>query len=111
MICEIQKDIIPSDTKKIVSKLLKGMGIAQLAVTGLLVVGNILERFDDVSHNRDDCFRLLKEMIYLAKVVQQFKERPRLIEEMQDVIKEAVGVIVEGSIMCRSHMGSSKFSK
>lgn len=105
------KDIIPGDAKTIVRGLLQGMGTAHLATTGLLVVANILERFEDVSHNQDECFHVLKEMIFLAKVVKQIKERPQLQQRMHDEVKDATELIVEGSIKCCSQMASSQFSK
>ena len=83
----------------------------QLVITGLVVVADILERFDDVAANKTECLRLLKEMIFLAKLVKQFKERPQLKEGMDDLIKEATELIVASSIECLSQIKSSKFSK
>ena len=108
----IQKDVIPADSiKTVVSGVLKGMGTAHLVTAGLVVVANILERFEEIDANKAECLRLLREMIFLAKLVKQFKERRQLKEGMHDIIKEATERIVEGSIMCCCQIDSSKFSK
>lgn len=106
------KDIVPGDAiKTVASGILQGMGMAHLATAGLVVVVSILERFDEVSANKSECLRFLREMIFLAKLVKQFKERCQLKEAMHDVIREATELIVESSIKCLAHMKSSKFSK
>lgn len=105
------KDIIPGDAKNIVHGLLQNMGTAHLATSGLLVVANMLERFEDVSNNREECLRLMKRMAFLAKLVKQFEERSQLKEGMHDEIEAAIGLIVESSIMCCSQMGSSAFCR
>eukprot|EP00253_Pinus_taeda_P029780 PITA_29780 len=110
----VVKDVIPGDAiKTAVKGLLQGMGTAHLVTAGLLVVANILERFEEVETNKDECLRLLKEMIFLAKVVKQFKERPQLndSEGMHSIIKEATGLIIEGCTKCCCQIDSSKYSK
>ena len=104
--------MIPGDSiKTAVSGVLQGMGTAHLVTAGLVVVANILERFEEIDANKAECLRLLREMIFLAKLVKQFKERRQLKEGMHDIIKEATERIVEGSIMCCCQIDSSKFSK
>jgi len=81
-------DIIPT-----APNLLKGIGQAHWVTAGLLVVSNILERFE------------------LAKYVQELKERLRLKEGMKDLIQEALEMIVKASIMCCVQINSPKFSR
>eukprot|EP00253_Pinus_taeda_P011027 PITA_11027 len=110
----VVKDVIPGDViKTAVKGLLQGMGTAHLVTAGLLVVANILERFEEVKANKDECLRLLKEMIFLGKVVKQFKERPQLNDDegMHSIIKEATGLIIEGCTKCCCQIDSSKYSK
>jgi len=109
----IQKDAMPGDAiKTAVSGVLQGMGTAHLVTAGLIVVANIMDRFEEIDANKVECLRLLREMIFLAKLVkQQFKERPPLKEGMHDIIKEATEIIVKGSIMCCCQIDLSKFSK
>lgn len=102
----VQKDIIPTT-----QSLLKGIGQAHWATAGLLVVSNVLERFEAVSANREECLSLLDEMYNLAKYVKQLRERPRLKEGMEDLIQEALEMIVKASIMCCVQINSSKFSR
>jgi hypothetical protein len=89
------------------------MGAADMVTTPFVVVANILERFDDVGDNKNECISLLKEIIHLAKLIREFRERPQLngTEGITGVIREATELIVEGSILCCTQMKSSKFSK
>jgi hypothetical protein len=87
------------------------MGSAHLVTAGLVAIAIILEGIEGVAANKTECLRLLKEMIFLAKVVKQFKERPQLKEGMNDLIKEATQLIVEGSTICCNQIDSSKFSR
>lgn len=108
------KDVIPGEAiKTAVSAVLQGMVAADLIITPFVVVASILEKFDEVGDNKNECICLLKEMIFLAKLVKQFQERPQLkgSDGISGVIKEATEVIVEGSILCCTQMKSSKFSK
>lgn len=108
------KDIIPGDSKTIIHGMLRNMGAAHLATAILLVVANILERIDDVSSNRDECLRIVKEMIFLAKVVKEIKKRRDINERsdlenyMDDEIRKATELITEGYIGCRSQMTASQ---
>jgi len=97
----------------VVSSVLQGMRIGHVVTTRFVVVANILERFEDVGENKNECLNLLKEMFFLSKLVKQFQERPDLkeTEGINSVIKEETGMIVEGFFLCYTKMGSSKFSK
>ena len=84
-----------------------------MVTTRFVVVANILERFEEFGDNKTECLSLLKEMLFLAKLVKYFQEHPRLKESegIANVIKEATRLIVEGSILCCTQMKSSKFVK
>jgi hypothetical protein len=95
---------------KVVQNLLRGLGQAHWAAAGLLVVANILERFETVSANQDECLSLLEEMNNLAQHVKDLKVRPGLKKGMEVSIQKATEMIVEGALMCCSQIDSSKFS-
>lgn len=106
------KDIISSsEGMKVVKHLLIGLGQAHWAVAGLLVVANILERFETVAANQDECLSLLEEMSKLAHHVKDLKERPGLKKGMESSIRNATEMIVEGALMCCTQIKSSKFSR
>jgi len=107
----VVKDVCPADTKKIVQGFLQGMGAAHMATTGLLVVANILERYEAISKNKDACLSLLKEMNKLAQHVTKLQKRPALKGEMEDSIRDAIVLIVEASVACCIQMDASKFSR
>lgn len=100
------KDIISTT-----QSLLKVIGQAHWALAGLLVVSNVLERFEAVSANRDECLSLLEEMYNLAQYVKQLKERERLRDGMDDLIQEALDMIAKASVICFAQIKSSKISR
>ena len=104
----IQKDIIPGEAKTVIQGLLKGMGAAHLTCTGLLIAAHVLERIETVSANGDECLLVLVEICNLAQHVKKLRQRDGLRKGMEDSIKEAMGLIVEASIMCSNQIGSSK---
>lgn len=75
------------------------------------MVANILERFETVSANQEDCLCLLEEMNKLAQHVKQLKERDDLKKGMESLIKEATELILEASIMCCTQIEDSKFRR
>lgn len=107
----IQKDVCPAHTKKIVKGFLQGMGAAHMATTGLLVVANILERYEAISTNEEACLSLLEKMNILARHVTELQKRPELKGGMEDSIRKAIELIVEASIACCTQIDATKFSK
>lgn len=108
------KDVIPGEAiKTAVNVVLKGMGAPDLITTPFVLIANILERVGDVGDNEKECISLLKKIFFLAKLVKQFQERHQLMETngIIGVVKEAIELIVEGSILCCTQMQSSRFSK
>lgn len=102
------KDIISSsEGMKVVKHLLIGLGQAHWAATGLLVVANILERFEMVGANRDECLSLLEEMSNFGYYVKNLKKRPG----MESSIRNATEMVLEGALMCCTQISSSKFSR
>ena len=84
------------------------MGAAHLTTTGFLIVAHVLERIETVSTNRDNCLCVLDEICNVAQHVKKLRRRDGLKEGMEHSIKEAMGLIVEASIMCSNQIGSSK---
>ena len=84
------------------------MGHASLATTGLLVVVYSLERYEELSSNKEECRRLLKEMCCVANVVKQLKESP---EGLETVTEDATALLVEGAIMRCTQIDSPLWKK
>ena len=73
------------------------------------MVAYTLERFDDLSTNKEKCWDLLKEMCFVATVVKRLKENSK---GTQDVIEEeATALLVEGAIMCCTQIDSSAWKR
>lgn len=106
------KESIPSkDSTAVVRRVLEGIGHANVATAGLLLVANIIKRFEDISRNQMECLDVLEGMTKLAEHVKLLKERPRLKKEMEDTNKKATDLIEEAYIMCSSQMNMSLSSK
>ena len=72
----MQKDVNPNNAIKIVvSHVLQGMGTTNLVMMILSILASILERVEDVATTINECLHLLEEIIFLAKLVKQFKKR------------------------------------
>lgn len=91
-----------------VKAILKGIGKASVATAGLLVVAYTLERFDDLSTNKEECLDLLKEIVYVANLVKIFKQSPK---GSHGVIEDAKELIVEGAVMCCVQMDTSLWKR
>lgn len=100
---------VASELKDIISgpitTVLKDIGQASVATAGLLVVAYTLERFHDVSTNKEKCWDLIKEMSYVATVVKRLKQSPKGTQE--NVIEEATALVVEGAIISCTQIGRS----
>lgn len=107
---ETAKDLCP-DAKTIARRALQGMGRLQMLATGFLVVGNLMERYENISDNKEECLRLLERMNNLIQEVKQLKERPGLMEAMEAKIKEAMELIIEVSLACCTQIDRPKYKK
>ncbi|KAH9291656.1 hypothetical protein KI387_043170, partial [Taxus chinensis] len=67
---------------------------------GFLLVAAVLERFDTINKNKEECLKLLKSMNKLAKVILQLRGFPLSKVKLQTEIKESIGLIVDGAILC-----------
>lgn len=96
----------------VIQSLLEGISREEhLAAIGLLVVAEILERFDSVSANRDECLFLLEEMNRVAQSIKQLNERPILCEgTTYEKMRKATMWIVNSSIMCCAQIDPSEFA-
>ena len=63
--------------------ILSGISEAHWAAACLLVVANILERYETISENKYECLCVLEEMYNLAHHVKKLKARPKSREEME----------------------------
>ena len=84
------------------------MGVAHLTTTGFIFTTHVLERFEIVSTNRDNFLCVLEEIFHLAQHIKKLRRWDGLRKEMEGSMKEAMGLIVESSIMCSTQIGSSK---
>ncbi|KAH9289917.1 hypothetical protein KI387_034034 [Taxus chinensis] len=78
---------------------------------GFLLVAAVLERFDTINTNKEECLKLLKSMNKLAKVILQLRGFPRSKVKLQTEIKESIGLIVDGAILCCAQKKSKGFKK
>lgn len=94
----------------VIQSLLEGISRKEhLAAIGLLVVAEILERFDSVSANRNECLFLLEEMNRVAQSIKQLNERPIERTTYEKMIK-ATKWIVNSFIMCCAQIDPSEFA-
>lgn len=107
---QIAKDWCP-DAKTIAQKALQGVGELHILATGFLVLGDIMERFETISSNREECLCLLERMNNLIQDVKQLRERPGLKEAMEAKIKEAIELIIEVSLACCTQIDRPKYKK
>ena len=82
--------------------------MAHLTTSGFLIVTHVLERFETVSTDRDNFLRVLDEICHLAQHIKKLRWWDGLRKEMEGSMNEAMGLIVESSIMCSTQIGSSK---
>lgn len=99
------------DAKTIAQKSLQGVGELHILGTGFLVLGNIMERFETISSNREECLCLLERMNNLIQDVKQLRERPGLKEAMEAKIEEAIELIIEVSLVCCTQIDRPKYKK
>lgn len=99
------------DAKTIAQKSLQGVGELHILATGFLVLGNIMERFETISSNREECLCLLERMNNLIQDVKQLRERPGLKEAMEAKIEEAIKLIIEVSLACCTQIDRPKYKK
>lgn len=107
---EIAKDFCP-DAKTIAQEFLQGMGGVHMLMTGFLVVGNIMERYEIVSSNKEECVILLERMYELIHEVDQIRDRDELMKAAEDKIKEAMGLIIDVCVACCKQIARSKHIK
>lgn len=106
----IAKDICP-DAKTIAQKFLQGMGGVHMLMVGFLVAGEIMERFETISSNKQECVRLLERMNSLIQYVNELRKRHGLKEAMEDTIKRAIELIIEVSLTCCTQINRPKWKK
>ncbi|GLJ34932.1 hypothetical protein SUGI_0702990 [Cryptomeria japonica] len=89
--------------------LVKQLGNVHWAVIGLLAIANVLERFDKISTNDEDCFDLLKLMLDLAKFLKQLKDmNADFHKELSEKTDEVLHLIFRGAVLCRSFIAYKK---
>lgn len=109
-VAETIKDFFP-DAKTIAQKFLQGMGGLHVAATGFLVVGKIMERYENISDNKEECLCLLELMNNLIQEVKQLRERRRSMGAMEAKIKEAMELIIEVSLACCTQIDRPIYKK
>lgn len=95
----------------VVQAILEQIGNASLVTAGFHVISYGLKRVQDVYNTRQECLSILEEMIFLNKVVKQCTERQTLKEGMQEEIRDATKLIMNGTLTCLTQIKSSPFSK
>ncbi|GLJ51126.1 hypothetical protein SUGI_1088340 [Cryptomeria japonica] len=89
---------------------LNAIGNVHWIAVGFLVVGAVLNVVDTIENNKEECFRLLKSMNDLAKVILQLQRLPTL-KELHMKLKESINLIVDGAILCCSQKKKKMFIK
>ncbi|KAH9289544.1 hypothetical protein KI387_033661, partial [Taxus chinensis] len=103
---------LSTEAQTVVLDVLRGVGNAHWAAVGLLVIANVLDRFDKISANDRKCIDLLRAMLNLGKYMKQLKDNQfDLHGEILEKMAEGVQLIVSGAILCHSFIGSNKISK
>ncbi|KAH9289546.1 hypothetical protein KI387_033663 [Taxus chinensis] len=103
---------LSTEAQTVALDLLRGVGNAHWAAVGLLVIANVLDRFDKISANDRECLDLLRAMLNLGKYMKQLKDNHfDLHREILEKMSQGVQLIVSGAILCHSFIGSSKISK
>lgn len=78
--------------------LLKEIGHAHWVTAGLLVLLNILQRFETVVAHGNEWFDLLEEMNGLVEYLRHLTEGSGLRKMMEKKLREAIQLIVEASL-------------
>ncbi|KAH9289543.1 hypothetical protein KI387_033660 [Taxus chinensis] len=103
---------LSTEAQTVALDLLRGVGNAHWAAVGLLVIANVLDRFDKISANDRECLDLLRAMLNLGKYMKQLKDNHfDLHREILEKMSEGIQLIVSGAILCHSFIGSNKISK
>ncbi|KAH9289547.1 hypothetical protein KI387_033664 [Taxus chinensis] len=103
---------LSTEAQTVALDLLRGVGNAHWALVGLLVIANVLDRFDKISANDRECIDLLRAMLNLGKYMKQLKDNQfDLHREILEKMSEGIQLIVSGAILCHSFIGSNKISK
>lgn len=105
---EAVKAVCP-DAKTIAQRSLQGLGVMHMLTTGFLVVANIMERYETISHNKEVCLSLLEGMNTLVQYVKQLQERLGLKEGMKTKIEKAIKLIIEVSLACCTQIDKPKY--
>lgn len=81
---------------------LNAIGNVHWVAVGFLVMSATLKIVDSIQNNKEECFRLLKSMNDLAKIILQLQRLPNLKIELHMKLKESINLIVNGAILCCS---------
>ncbi|XP_059075501.1 disease resistance protein RPV1-like isoform X3 [Cryptomeria japonica] len=94
-----------AEIEKIVIELLEGAGKIHWVGAALSMVGFVLERCIQTSHNKSECLEILRRMVNLGKQILQLNDQ--LPDEKQK-LNEAVQCIVVGCTMCASQLSTTR---
>ncbi|GLJ19423.1 hypothetical protein SUGI_0350370 [Cryptomeria japonica] len=90
----------------IISAILEDVGKVHWAVAGLSVIGYLLAKVGKMSDNRDECLQLLQYMLDLAVHIEKLRG---LVPHEKEKLKNALVIIVKGSMLCAKQLSSKKF--
>lgn len=100
------------DIRPMAIVLLEILGKLPSSFAGLLIVADVLRRFDKVSRNKAECLEVVKDINMLARIVIDLK--PQVTpssKEMEATVQESRQLILQGSILCCTILESSKIFK
>ncbi|XP_057842406.2 disease resistance protein RPV1-like isoform X2 [Cryptomeria japonica] len=90
-------------TREAVAQILQKVEKAHRMAGGLALVVFLLDQIDQISENRSECIQLVRQMAKLAGHIRKLKYD---MPQEEDILNEAVLLVVEGSIMCASQLRS-----
>ncbi|GLJ41379.1 hypothetical protein SUGI_0856520 [Cryptomeria japonica] len=89
-----------------VARILDYVGRVHWVVGGLSIIAFLLEEIRQVLENQNECIDLLSQMVKLAGHIKLLNyDKP----EEEKILREAIIMIVEGSMMCASQLKSRNF--
>ncbi|XP_059074595.1 disease resistance protein TAO1-like [Cryptomeria japonica] len=94
-----------AEIERIVIELLKGAGKIHWVGAALSMVGFVLERCIQTSHNKSECLEILRRMVNLGKQILQLNDQ---MPDQKQKLNEAVQCIVVGCTMCASQLTTTR---
>eukprot|EP01018_Ginkgo_biloba_P019284 Gb_19984 [translate_table: standard] len=97
---------LPQEARRVVTNAMEGLGHLHWIGVAFSMAAFVLERIDQVSSNIEESTDLLEKIIKLAKTLQKLNH---IMSMETQTLKDAVHTIVDGAIICCSHIQEKTF--